>query len=479
MEYEGVIGLEVHAQLLTKSKMFCSCSTDFGAPPNSNTCPVCLALPGSLPVINKRAVEFAIMAALALNCEINRKNIFARKNYFYPDLPKGYQISQYEQPLAVNGYLTIRTDKGKRKIRIKRVHMEEDAGKLIHDEEGKSFSYADLNRAGIPLLEIVTEPDIRTPLEAEKFVKELRLVLLYLGICDGNLEEGSLRCDANVSVRPVGSKVLGTKTEIKNMNSFKFIEKALEFEIKRQIKVLENKGEIIQETRLWDSAKSITLSMRTKEEAHDYRYFPDPDLIPVFVSEEWIEDIRRRMPHLPEDVRKKFKTEYDLPDYDTEIISSAPLLANYFIKCVEIFSSPKEVANWIMVEFLKNINEKAIPIDKSPVPPENMVELIRLVKEGIISRLKAKEILEEMFETGKRAAEIVAERGYRQVTSEKELSKIVDDVLNENSKEVQRYKNGEKKLFSFFMGRVMRKSSGNASPSVLQKILKERLDGIS
>ncbi len=476
MEYEGVIGLEVHAQLKTRSKMFCSCSTDFGAPPNSNTCPVCLALPGSLPVINKKAVEYGIMAALAFNCQINRKNIFARKNYFYPDLPKGYQISQYEEPLAVNGYLIIKTENGERKIRIKRVHMEEDTGKLIHDEEGKGWSYVDFNRAGVPLLEIVTEPNIRTPAEAEKFVRELRLVLLYLGICDGNLEEGSLRCDANVSVRPVGSTKLGTKTEIKNMNSFKFIEKALEFEIKRQINILESNGEVIQETRLWDSGKGMTLPMRTKEEAHDYRYFPDPDLIPVFISEEWIEEIKRKMPLLPEDVRRKFKEEYGLPDYDVEVLSSDPLLANYFMKCVEIFNAPKEISNWIMVEFLKNINERSIPIDKAKVPPENLVELIRLVNEGIVSRLKAKEILDEMFESGKRAAEIVAERGYRQLSSEEELSRIVDEVLVENAKEVTRYKKGEKKLFGFFMGRVMKKSGGNASPAVLQKILKEKLD---
>jgi len=479
MEYESVIGLEVHAQLKTRSKMFCSCSTDFGAPPNSNTCPVCLALPGTLPVINKKAVEYGIMAALALNCEINRKNIFARKNYFYPDLPKGYQISQYEQPLAVNGYLIIKTENGERKIRIKRVHMEEDAGKLIHDEEGKGWSYVDLNRAGIPLLEIVTEPDIRSPSEAEKFVRELRLILLYLGICDGNLEEGSLRCDANVSVRPAGSNVLGTKTEIKNMNSFKFIEKALEFEIRRQINILESNGEVVQETRLWDPGKGMTLPMRTKEEAHDYRYFPDPDLIPVFISDEWIEEVKKKMPPLPEDIRRKFKEEYGLPEYDTEILSSDPLLANYFLKCVDLFYAPKEISNWIMVEFLKNINEKSIPIDKSPVPPENLVELIRLVDEGIVSRLKAKDILEEMFETGKRAAEIVAERGYKQLSSEEELSKIVDEVLNENPKEVERYKKGEKKLFGFFMGRVMKKTEGNASPAVLQKILKKKLEGVS
>lgn len=477
MEYESVIGLEVHAQLKTKSKMFCSCPTEFGAPPNSNTCPVCLALPGTLPVINKKAVEYAIMAAIALNCNINRKNIFARKNYFYPDLPKGYQISQYETPLAVNGFLIIRTENGERKIGIKRVHMEEDAGKLIHDEEGK-YSYVDLNRAGIPLLEIVTEPDIRTPREAEKFVRELRLILLYLGICDGNLEEGSLRCDANVSVRPVGSEKLGTKTEIKNLNSFKFIEKALEFEIARQINLLESKGEVIQETRLWDPAKSVTVSMRTKEEAHDYRYFPDPDLIPVLISDEWIERIKSTMPSLPEEMRKKFKEEYGLPEYDTEILLSDPSLAGYFIKCVELYREPKEISNWIMVEFLRNLNERNISPENSPVPPENLVELIRLVKEGIIARLKAKDVLDEMFQTGKRAAEIIAEKGYRQVNSEEVLLGIIEDILAQHPKEVERYRKGEKKLMGFFMGQVMKKTGGNASPSMVQKILKEKLDEI-
>lgn len=476
MEYEGVIGLEVHAQLKTKSKMFCSCPTNFGAKPNSNTCPVCLGLPGTLPVINKKAVKYAIMAGLALNCKINKKSTFARKNYFYPDLPKGYQISQYDEPLAVNGYLKIKTENGEKTVRIKRVHMEEDAGKLIHDESGKPYSYVDLNRAGIPLLEIVTEPDISTPQEAEAFVKELRLILVYLGICDGNLEEGSLRCDANVSVRPRGSSTLGTKTEIKNMNSFKFIEKALDFEIKRQINILESGGKVVQETRLWDASKGITVPMRTKEEAHDYRYFPDPDLIPVFISEEWIGRIKESMPKLPEDIRKELREKYELPERDIEILTSDPELVKYFVKCVSEYAQPKEIANWIIVEFMKELNDRKVSVENSNVPPENLVELIRLVNEGRISRLKGKEILSEMFEKGKRAAEIIAEKGYKKISGEDEIKKLVEEILAEHPAEVKRYRSGEEKLFGFFMGQIMKKTKGNADPGIAQKILKEKLN---
>lgn len=476
MQYEAVIGLEVHAQLLTESKIFCSCSTQFGAEPNTQVCPVCLGMPGVLPVLNKKAVEYTIKTGLALNCRIARYSRFARKNYFYPDLPKGYQISQYELPLCEDGYLEIMVDGKKRKIRIKRIHLEEDAGKNIHDPSG--YTLVDFNRTGVPLMEIVSEPDIRSPKEAALYMKKLRAILRYLGVCDGNLEQGSLRCDANVSVRPVGSTEFGVKTEIKNINSFKFVEKALDYEIKRQIKLLENGEKIIQETRLWNPQTGKTQSMRSKEEAHDYRYFPEPDLVPVVVSEEWIEEIKKDMPELPDQKIERFIKEYGLPQYDVEILTEEKPLSEWFEEAVKIGGKPKEVANWIMVELLRLLNEEGKTINECSLKPVQLVELIDLVNKGKINRNTAKEVFEEMFKTGKTAEAIVKEKGLTQISDDSVLIEAIKEVMDKNPKEVERFKNGEEKLLGFFVGQVMKITKGKANPKIVNelilKILKEQ-----
>lgn len=476
MQYEAVIGLEVHAQLLTKTKIFCSCSTQFGAEPNTQVCPVCLGMPGVLPVLNKKAVEYTIKTGLVMNCKISPYNRFARKNYFYPDLPKGYQISQYELPICENGYLEIKVDGKKRKIRIKRIHLEEDAGKNIHDPSG--YSFVDFNRTGVPLMEIVSEPDIRTPREAALYMKKLRTILRYLGVCDGNLEQGSLRCDANVSVKPAGSKELGVKTEIKNINSFRYVEKALEYEIKRQIKLLENGEKIIQETRLWDSQTGTTQSMRSKEEAHDYRYFPEPDLVPVIVSEEWIEKIRKELPELPDQKFERFVKEYALPEHDAEILTEEKALAEWFEEAVKLGGKPKEVANWIMVELLRLLNEEGKEITECAITPAQLVEVINLVEKGTINRNTAKDVFEEMYKTGKNAQRIVKEKGLTQISDEAVIVEIIKEVINKNPKEVERFKSGEEKLLGFFIGQAMKLTKGKANPklvnNLLLKILKEK-----
>lgn len=475
MQYEAVIGLEVHAQLLTDSKIFCSCSTQFGAEPNTQVCPVCLGMPGVLPVLNKKAVEFTIKTGLAMNCKIASYSRFARKNYFYPDLPKGYQISQYELPLCEDGYLEITHNGERKKIRIKRIHLEEDAGKNIHDPSG--YSFVDFNRTGVPLMEIVSEPDIRTPKEASLYMKKLRTILRYLGVCDGNLEQGSLRCDANVSVRPVGSEEFGVKTEIKNINSFRFVEKALEYEIKRQIKLLERGEKIIQETRLWDSVTGTTQSMRSKEEAHDYRYFPEPDLVPVTVSEDWIEKIRSEMPELPDLKIERFTREYGLPLYDAEILTEEKALAEWFEEAVKLGGKPKEIANWIMVELLRMLNEDGKDISETSFKPIQLVELINLVERGTINRNTAKDVFEEMYKTGKSAESIVKEKGLIQISDENVIIEAIREVISKNPKEVERFKSGEEKLIGFFVGQVMKLTKGKANPrmvnELVSKILKE------
>lgn len=475
MQYEAVIGLEVHAQLLTDSKIFCSCSTQFGAEPNTQVCPVCLGMPGVLPVLNKKAVEFTIKTGLAMNCKIASYSRFARKNYFYPDLPKGYQISQYELPLCEDGYLEITHNGERKKIRIKRIHLEEDAGKNIHDPSG--YSFVDFNRTGVPLMEIVSEPDIRTPKEASLYMKKLRTILRYLGVCDGNLEQGSLRCDANVSVRPVGSEEFGVKTEIKNINSFRFVEKALEYEIKRQIKLLERGEKIIQETRLWDSVTGTTQSMRSKEEAHDYRYFPEPDLVPVTVSEDWIEKIRIEMPELPDLKIERFTREYGLPLYDAEILTEEKALAEWFEEAVKLGGKPKEIANWIMVELLRMLNEDGKDISETSFKPIQLVELINLVERGTINRNTAKDVFEEMYKTGKSAESIVKEKGLIQISDENVIIEAIREVISKNPKEVERFKSGEEKLIGFFVGQVMKLTKGKANPrmvnELVSKILKE------
>ncbi len=477
VEYEAVIGLEVHAQLLTETKAFCGCSAKFGAEPNTNVCPVCLGMPGVLPVLNKKMVDFAIKLALATNCSIAPVSRFARKNYFYPDLPKGYQISQYEMPLAENGWIEIETSNGSRRIRIKRIHMEEDAGKLIHDEN-QPISYIDFNRAGVPLLEIVSEPDIRTPEEAVIYLKNLRDILVYLEICDGNMEEGSFRCDANVSIRPTGSKELGTKIEIKNMNSFKNVQRALEFEIRRQKALLEKGEPIVQETRLWDASRGVTVGMRTKEEAHDYRYFPDPDLVPVVIDKAWIERIRKSLPELPHEKSKRFKAQYGLPEKDIEILVSSKPLADYFEATVSIFNNPKIVSNWILSELLREINRTGDSVSSCPVPPENLAELLALIEDGTISGKIAKTVFEEMYQTGKKASTIVNERGLKQVASEDLIEGIVTEVLEANPKEVERYLKGETKLIGFFVGQIMKKTQGKANPKLANDVLIKKLESL-
>ncbi len=474
MQYESVIGLEIHAQLLTESKMFCGCSTRFGAEPNTQTCPVCAGLPGALPVINKKAIEYVIKTGLALNCEITTYSRFARKNYFYPDLPKGYQISQYELPLCRGGFLEISSNGQKRRVRLTRIHLEEDAGKNIHESTGE-YSLIDLNRAGVPLMEIVTEPDIRTPKEAAEFMRRLRMVLRYLDVCDGNMEQGSLRCDANISVRPMGQKEFGVKTEIKNMNSFRFIEKALDYEIKRQIKILKEGGKIIQETRLFDSNKGITESMRSKEEAHDYRYFPEPDLMPVEVDRAWLEEIKLQIVELPDAKRKRFISEYRLPEHDTELLTSERTMAEWFEEAVKVGGEPKTVSNWIMGELMRLLNEENKQIEECGLKPVQLVDLLKLIDRGTISGKIAKAVFEEMYKTGKDADTIVKEKGLIQITDEAGIEAVVDEVLQKNPKELERFKAGEEKLMGFFVGQVMKKTKGKANPKIVNELLKKKL----
>lgn len=477
MKYEAVIGLEIHAQLLTSSKAFCGCSTKFGAEPNTQVCPVCLGMPGALPVLNKKAVEFAVKMGIATNCGINNKSIFARKNYFYPDLPKGYQISQYNEPLTQKGYIDIEVNGEKRRIGITRIHMEEDAGKLLHGEtfEDEGFSFVDLNRAGVPLIEIVSEPDIRTAEEAVEYLKALRDILVYLEICDGNMEEGSFRCDANVSVRPKGQKEFGTKAELKNINSFRFVQKAIEYEINRQIEIVEDGGRIAQETRLFDSNKGITISMRSKEEAHDYRYFPEPDLLPLMVNDRWVEEIRGTLPELPAQKRERFVKEYGIPPYDAGVLTATKELADYYEESVKLFNQPKVVSNWIMGELLRLLKEDNKEAKECPVSPEKLVKLIRMVDAGAVNLKTAKEVFEEVYKTGKEPDAIVKEKGLSQVSDEAAIVKAIDEIINANPKEVAEYKAGKEKLFSFFVGQTMKATKGQANPQVLNKLLKERL----
>ncbi|MCU0588694.1 MAG: Asp-tRNA(Asn)/Glu-tRNA(Gln) amidotransferase subunit GatB [Syntrophobacteraceae bacterium] len=474
MPYETVIGLEIHAQLLTRSKIFCGCSTTFGAAPNSHTCPVCLGMPGVLPVLNRKVVEFTIRMALATHCGIAPYSQFARKNYFYPDLPKGYQISQYELPLARSGWVEVVTEGVSRKIRIHRIHMEEDAGKLIHDEF-QPLSYVDFNRTGVPLIEIVSEPDIRSPEEAAAYLRTLREILRYLEICDGNMEEGSMRCDANVSLRPVGEEKLGVKTELKNMNSFRNVQRALEFEIRRQGALLDRGEPVIQETLLWDASRGVTVSMRGKEEAHDYRYFPDPDLVPIEVGEEWVEAIRRELPELPDARRERFVRDYGLPAYDAEVLTSSKALAVYFEKAALAFPQPKIVSNWIMSELMRELKRDERDIEECPVPPESLAELLQLMEKGTVSGRIAKTVFDEMYSTGRKPGEIVREKGLVQVTDVSAIEAIVDEVIAESPGEVAGYRAGKDKLFGFLVGQVMKKSKGKANPKVVNDLLRSKL----
>ena len=476
MEYEAVIGLEVHAQLLTESKIFCSCSNKFGDTPNENTCPVCTGQPGSLPVLNKKALEYAIKAGLATNCEIANRSVFARKNYFYPDLPKGYQISQYELPLCKNGKLKILVNGKIKEIGITRIHMEEDAGKLVHEGNDPNSSYVDFNRTGTPLIEIVSEPDIRSPEEAVEYLKILRATLMYLGICDGNMEEGSFRCDANISIRPKGETKLGTKTELKNMNSFRNIYKALEYEIKRQISLLEDGEKIIQETRLWNPDKGITEPMRRKEEAHDYRYFPDPDLIPVVISDEYIESIRKTLPELPFDKMIRFMNQYNLSKDEADTLTSSIEIANFYEKTVEICNDAKQACNWIKVELLGLIHADGIEFKDINLTPEHIGNLINLIKSGKISGKIAKSVFKDMYSTGKMPEVIVKEKGLEQISDEGKLKEIISEILKNNPKQVEQYKSGKTKVIGYFVGQVMKATKGQANPQLVNKLLTEMLN---
>jgi len=474
MEFEPVIGLEVHAQLKTKSKIFCSCSTEFGAPPNTHVCPVCLGMPGVLPVLNKKVVDFALRMAIATGCRIAEISRFARKNYFYPDLPKGYQISQYELPIAEFGHIEIDVDGTRKKIGITRIHMEEDAGKLNHDPD-RPLSHVDLNRTGVPLIEIVSEPDLRSPEEAGNYLRKLRSILRYIEICDGNMEEGSFRCDANISLRPKGSKALGVRTELKNLNSFKHVEKAIHYEIRRQQAILEEGGEVIQETRLWDPDSGKTHSMRDKEEAHDYRYFPEPDLLPLVIDEEWIRKVKEELPELPDDKTRRFAEQYKLSVDDAERLTSAKELADYFEECLKTFPEPRPVCNWITGNLLGLLNAIGKSIEQSPVSAEHLGELLKLMKNGVISGKIAKTVFDEMAATGKPAKQIVEEKGLIQVTDATAIEEVVVKVLESSPKEVEAYRNGKKKLMGFFVGQVMKETRGKANPQLVNELLQKKL----
>ncbi|MBA4423583.1 MAG: Asp-tRNA(Asn)/Glu-tRNA(Gln) amidotransferase GatCAB subunit B [Syntrophus sp. (in: bacteria)] len=487
MEYEPVIGLEVHAQLLTEAKIFCGCSTKFGGAPNSHTCPVCLGMPGVLPVLNKKVVEFMLKMALATNCQINPECSFARKNYFYPDLPKGYQISQYAQPPAEHGWVEVELNGGKKRIGITRIHMEEDAGKLMHDEHNP-VSRVDLNRTGVPLIEIVSEPDIRSAEEAAAYLRRIHESLVYLEICDGNMEEGSFRCDANVSLRPKGTEAFGTRAELKNMNSFRNVQRALEYEIKRQQYVLEGGGEVIQETRLWDDTAGVSHSMRSKEEAHDYRYFPDPDLVPVAIDEEWLSAVRKNQPELPLEKRERFVRAYQIPAYDAGVLTSTPATASFYEATVKSFppetltptetpAIAKAASNWIMGDILRFLNEDKKDIRECPITPAALAAMIRLIREGAISGKMAKEVIEEMYRTGKTAEAIIKEKGLVQITDEFALVEMIAEIIGKHPDQLVQYRAGKEKVFGFFVGQVMKATQGKANPKLINDLLKKMLAG--
>ena len=473
-KYEAVIGLEVHAQLLTESKAFCGCSTKFGNNPNSNVCPVCLGHPGVLPVLNKKVVEFTVLMGLATNCKINEHSIFARKNYFYPDLPKGYQISQYEEPICENGFIQVTPKDGtSKKIGITRIHMEEDAGKSIHDQS--PLTLVDVNRCGVPLMEIVSEPDIRTAEEAYLYLNKIKQIVQYLEICDGNMEEGSLRCDANISVRLKGETKLGVKTEIKNMNSFKNVERAIDFEINRQIDLIEDGEKIVQQTLLWDADLNEAYPMRSKEEAHDYRYFPDPDLLPVIVDKKWKTEIENILPELPETKQQRFVTDFSLPLYDSEILIQTKQLAQYYEEVTAVTGDFKTASNWVIGEVLAVVNDKKISISDFPITPVNLGKLIELIKSGTISGKIAKEVFAIMLNDNSDPEQIVKEKNLVQISNTSEIESIIRKIIEKNPSQVQEYVSGKEKVFGFFVGQVMKESKGKANPKLVNDLLKNML----
>jgi len=477
-KYEPVIGLEVHVQLLTASKIFCSCSTRFGAPPNTNVCPVCLGLPGALPVLNKKAVEFATLAAMALNCRINETSIFARKNYFYPDLPKGYQISQYDKPLAEHGFIGIKTGAEKKKIGITRVHLEEDAGKSLHEgfPDAAEKTAIDLNRSGVPLIEIVSEPEIASPDEAYEYLTRLKEIILYTGVSDGNMEEGSLRCDANISVRPRGQKKFGTKTEIKNVNSFRFIREALGYEIGRQVEVIDSGGEVTQETRLYNSNEGKTYGMRSKEQAHDYRYLPEPDLLPLVVDEKWKAQIAQSLPELPEARRQRMVTEYGITEYDAQVLTDSKPLADQFEAAAKVAKNPKRVANLVQGELMGRLKAKGLEIEQSPISMKGVAGSADLVESGAISGKMLKDFYDLSFERGKDFPAVYEEEGRpQQSTDISALEEKIDEVIAGNPKQLEQYRAGKKTMLGFFVGQVMKASKGQANPQMVNELLTKKL----
>ncbi|MGI8960213.1 MAG: Asp-tRNA(Asn)/Glu-tRNA(Gln) amidotransferase subunit GatB [Bryobacteraceae bacterium] len=476
-KYEAVIGLEVHVQLGTKTKIFCSCAVEFGAPPNTTVCPVCLGLPGALPVLNRQAVELAIGGAIALHCSVNSFSRFARKNYFYPDLPKGYQISQYDQPLAEHGYVDLLSPEGHKRIGVTRVHMEDDAGKSIHEgfKDSDRNTYVDLNRSGTPLIEIVSEPEMRSPGEAYSYVTELKQMLQYIGVSDCDMEKGQLRCDANVSVRPRGAEKFGTKAEVKNLNSFRFLKMALDYEIERQVELIESGGKVVQETRLYNVETGQTVGMRSKEHAHDYRYFPEPDLVPLRVSKHWLNEVKSNLPELPADRRQRFVNEYGLREYDAQVLTLNRETGDYFEAAVKISGDARSTANWVVGDLMGLLKAAGQNISASPVSPEHLGELVSLINKSELSGKLAKEILPKLIETGDSPAAIMDREGLRQISDTGALEKIADDILAANAKQVEQYKNGKTAVIGFLVGQVIKASRGQANPAAVSEVLKTKL----
>ncbi len=473
-DYETVIGLEVHAELSTKTKIFCSCPTDFGGEPNTHCCPVCMAMPGALPVLNEKVVEYAVKAGLATNCTISRDSKNDRKNYFYPDLPKSYQISQYDKPLCEKGYVEIETEEGKKRIGITRIHIEEDAGKLNHDDYGRG-SLVDLNRAGVPLIEIVSEPDMRSAQDADKYLKKLKSILEYIEVSDCKMQEGSLRADVNVSIRKKGQKEFGTRAEMKNMNSFKSITRAIEYEIGRQIEVVENGGKIYQETLRWDEVSGKTFPMRNKEDSQDYRYFPEPDLVPIRLSEEYIENIRKNLPELPENRKQRYLEEYHLTEKGANILTASKYLSDFFEEAIKICNNPKAVCNWLMSDVARILNEKEMEPDEIPFKPEELAELIELIEKGTISSKIAKDVLDKMFENPEKPSKIIKDNGWVQISDEGAIKAIVQKIIDANPQSVQDFKSGKEKALGFLVGQAMKETKGKANPQMLNKMFKDAL----
>ncbi len=475
--YEAVIGLEIHAQLQTATKLFCGCLTRFGDPPNTHVCPVCLGLPGALPVLNRKAVDLALRMVLAVGCQVNQKSVFARKNYFYPDLPKGYQISQYDRPLAVHGKLNIEEDDQKRTIRIARIHLEEDAGKLLHEgfKDAAKQSGVDYNRSGVPLIEVVSEPDIRSSKQAVAYAQNIKTILEYTEVSNANMEEGNLRCDLNVSVRPIGAQQLGTKVEVKNLNSFRFLARALEYELERQVETLEAGDAVIQETRLYDTVSGQTRSMRSKEDAHDYRYFPEPDLPPLRVGSVWVERVRASLPELPESKKIRFIEQYGIPAYDAGVLTTSRAVADYFEATTAAAGNAKAASNWIMSESLRKMNETGVGLDVSPVGPEALGEMIRLIDDGTISGKIGKELFEKMYSTEERPRALIEKEGLTQITDRSAIEEVARTVLAENAKQVEQYRGGKTKVLGWLVGQVMKATRGKANPNLVGEVLKDLL----